>query len=215
MPTHGRLRESPGQGPKVPVLGVLAPATGDWLAGAGPTQSVPAEARALGQAIMVAGTLLERRIVDRQSEALMHGEGTTGARVFPDRFVWGTATAAYQIEGAVAEDGRTPSIWDTFSHTPGKVLAGDTGDVAADHYHRYIADVALMAELGVSSYRFSASWSRVIPTGAGPVNPKGIDFYARLIDELLARGITPALTLYHWDLPQELQDSGGWTARDT
>jgi beta-glucosidase len=136
-------------------------------------------------------------------------------QIFPDHFVWGTATAAYQIEGAVAEDGRTPSIWDTFSHTPGKVLGGDTGDVAADHYHRYAADVALMAELGVSGYRFSTSWSRVIPTGAGPVNPKGIDFYSRLIDELLAHDIAPALTLYHWDLPQELQDSGGWTARDT
>jgi beta-glucosidase len=134
---------------------------------------------------------------------------------FPDRFVWGTATAAYQIEGAAKEDGRTPSIWDTFSHTPGRVLGGDTGDVAADHYHRFAADVALMAELGVSGYRFSASWSRVIPTGAGPVNGKGIDFYSRLVDELLAHGITPALTLYHWDLPQELQDSGGWTSRDT
>jgi beta-glucosidase len=135
--------------------------------------------------------------------------------VFPDRFVWGTATAAYQIEGAAAQDGRTPSIWDTFSHTPGKVLDGDTGDVAADHYHRYVADVALMAELGVSGYRFSTSWSRVIPTGTGPVSGKGIDFYSRLIDELLAHNIKPALTLYHWDLPQELQDAGGWTARDT
>ncbi|HEY0869466.1 MAG TPA: GH1 family beta-glucosidase [Acidothermaceae bacterium] len=134
---------------------------------------------------------------------------------FPSRFVWGTATAAYQIEGAASEGGRTPSIWDTFSHTPGRVLGGETGDVAADHYHRFAADVALMAELGVSGYRFSTSWSRVIPTGAGPVNGKGIDFYSRLVDELLAHGITPALTLYHWDLPQELQDFGGWTARDT
>jgi beta-glucosidase len=137
------------------------------------------------------------------------------ARTFPDGFVWGTATAAYQIEGAVDIDGRTPSIWDTFSHTPGKVHAGDTGDLAADHYHRYVGDVALMAELGLSSYRFSTSWSRVIPTGAGPVNPKGVDFYSRLVDELLVHGIKPALTLYHWDLPQELQDAGGWTARDT
>jgi beta-glucosidase len=134
---------------------------------------------------------------------------------FPERFVWGTATASYQIEGAVAEGGRTPSIWDTFSHTPGKVFGGDTGDVAADHYHRYRDDVALMSELGVNSYRFSVSWSRVIPTGVGSLNPEGVDFYSRLVDELLERGITPALTLYHWDLPQELQDAGGWTSRDT
>jgi beta-glucosidase len=119
---------------------------------------------------------------------------------FPDGFVWGTATAAYQIEGAVAQDGRTASIWDTFSHTPGKVLGGDTGDVAADHYHRYAADVALMGELGVTAYRFSTSWSRVIPSGAGAVNRKGIDFHSRLVDELLAHGVAPALTLYHWDL---------------
>jgi len=138
-----------------------------------------------------------------------------GLRSFPDAFVWGTATAAYQIEGAAAEDGRTPSIWDTFSHTPGKVFGGDNGDVAADHYHRYRDDVALMARLGVNSYRFSVSWSRVIPTGTGPVNAAGIDFYSRLVDELLMHGIAPALTLYHWDLPQELQDAGGWTNRDT
>ncbi len=134
---------------------------------------------------------------------------------FPDRFVWGAATSSYQIEGAVAEDGRTPSIWDTFSHTPGKVAGGDNGDVAADHYHRYAEDVRLMADLGLAGYRFSVSWSRVIPTGRGPVNSAGIDFYARLVDELLAHGIEPALTLYHWDLPQELQDAGGWTNRDT
>jgi beta-glucosidase len=134
---------------------------------------------------------------------------------FPEGFVWGAATASYQIEGAAAEDGRTPSIWDTFSHTPGKVLAGDTGDVATDHYHRYAADVDLMAELGLKSYRFSVSWTRVIPTGSGPVNAKGLDFYSRLVDRLLAKGISPALTLYHWDLPQEMQDAGGWTSRDT
>ena len=135
--------------------------------------------------------------------------------VFPERFVWGTATAAYQIEGAAAEGGRTPSIWDTFSHTPGNVWHDDNGDVAADHYHRFADDVALMAELGVNAYRFSVSWSRVISTGIGPLNREGVDFYARLIDTLLEHGITPALTLYHWDLPQELQDAGGWTARDT
>src|SRR5664279_5493552 len=146
-------------------------------------------------------------------QAKEHAEPMT--RTFPVTFTWGSATAAYQIEGAVAEDGRTPSIWDTFSHTPGKVLAGDTGDVATDHYHRSDADVDLMADLGVSSYRFSVSWSRVIPNGSGPVNPKGMDFYSRLVDRLLAKGISPAVTLYHWDLPQELQDAGGWTSRDT
>jgi beta-glucosidase len=138
-----------------------------------------------------------------------------GGLTFPSRFVWGTATASYQIEGAVAEGGRTPSIWDTFSHTPGKVFEGDNGDVAADHYHRYREDVALMSELGVNSYRFSVSWSRVIPTGVGSLNREGVDFYSRLVDELLEHGISPALTLYHWDLPQELQDAGGWTSRDT
>ncbi|HWF41932.1 MAG TPA: GH1 family beta-glucosidase [Acidothermaceae bacterium] len=140
---------------------------------------------------------------------------TLGGLAFPERFVWGTATAAYQIEGAATEGGRTPSIWDTFSHTPGKVFEGDTGDVAADHYHRYRDDVALMASLGVNAYRFSVSWSRVIPSGVGPLNQAGVDFYRRLVDELLEQGIEPALTLYHWDLPQELQDAGGWTARDT
>ncbi|MFD7018046.1 GH1 family beta-glucosidase [Streptomyces sp. NPDC059928] len=134
---------------------------------------------------------------------------------FPPGFLWGAATSAYQIEGAVREDGRTPSIWDTFSHTPGKVADGDTGDVAVDHYHRWREDVALMAELGVTSYRFSVSWSRVQPTGRGPAVQLGLDFYRRLVDELLDHGIAPALTLYHWDLPQELEDAGGWPARDT
>jgi beta-glucosidase len=135
--------------------------------------------------------------------------------VFPPSFVWGAATAAYQIEGAAAEDGRTPSMWDVFAHTPGKVANGDTGDVAADHYHRYRDDVALMADLGIAAYRFSVSWPRVIPGGIGAVNPKGIDFYSRLVDELLAAGIAPTLTLYHWDLPAELHDAGGWLNRDT
>ena len=133
---------------------------------------------------------------------------------FPDGFLWGTATAAYQIEGAAAVDGRGPSIWDTFSHRPGTVENGDTGDVACDHYHRYAGDVALMAELGLNAYRFSISWPRVIPTGTGAVNPAGIAFYDRLVDALLARGITPFVTLYHWDLPQALQDRGGWGSRD-
>ncbi|HET8969496.1 MAG TPA: GH1 family beta-glucosidase [Candidatus Nanopelagicales bacterium] len=134
---------------------------------------------------------------------------------FPAGFRWGAATAAYQVEGAASEDGRTPSIWDTFSHTPGMVLGGDTGDVAADHYHRYREDVALMADLGLATYRFSVSWPRIVPGGRGPVNAKGLDFYSRLIDELLARQIAPVLTMYHWDLPQELEDAGGWGNRDT
>ena len=136
------------------------------------------------------------------------------ARPVPADFVLGAATAAYQIEGAAHEDGRRDSIWDTFSHTPGAVVDGDTGDVACDHYHRYAADVALMASLGLQSYRFSTSWARVCPDG-GPVNAAGLDFYERLVDELLGAGIAPWLTLYHWDLPQALEDRGGWTARDT
>ena len=138
---------------------------------------------------------------------------------FPPGFVWGTATASYQIEGAVAEGGRTPSIWDTFSHTPGKVLGADTGDLADDHYHRFAEDVAIMRTLGLTSYRFSIAWPRVTPqvtpAALGPVNAAGIDFYSRLVDELLAAGITPAATLYHWDLPQALEDAGGWTSRAT
>lgn len=131
-------------------------------------------------------------------------------RRFPSGFRWGMATSAYQIEGAVAEDGRTPSIWDTFSHTPGKIERGDTGDVAADHYHRYRQDVALFADLGVDVYSFSISWSRLIPDGQGEVNPAGVAFYRGLCEELIAAGIAPAATLYHWDLPQALQDQGGW-----
>ncbi|WP_112466642.1 GH1 family beta-glucosidase [Streptomyces triticisoli] len=134
---------------------------------------------------------------------------------FPPAFLWGAATSAYQIEGAVREDGRTPSIWDTFSHTPGKTAGGDTGDIAVDHYHRYRDDVALMADLGLNAYRFSVSWSRVQPIGRGPAVQVGLDFYRRLVDELLSHGIKPAITLYHWDLPQELEDAGGWPERDT
>jgi beta-glucosidase len=128
-------------------------------------------------------------------------------------FVWGAATASYQIEGAADEDGREPSIWDTYSHTPGRVLNGDTGDEAADHYHRWPEDVAAMAELGLHAYRFSISWPRVFP--GGRINPKGVDFYSRLVDALLERGIAPVATLYHWDLPQVLEDAGGWPERDT
>ncbi|MFG3345941.1 GH1 family beta-glucosidase [Streptomyces sp. NPDC048018] len=139
----------------------------------------------------------------------------TAVRRFPSGFLWGAATAAYQIEGAAAEDGRTPSIWDTFSHTPGKVFQGHTGDIAVDHYHRFREDVRLMSELGLNAYRFSVSWSRVQPTGRGPAVQQGLDFYRRLVDELLEAGIEPALTLYHWDLPQELEDAGGWPERAT
>ncbi len=134
---------------------------------------------------------------------------------FPPGFVWGAATSAYQIEGATKEGGRGPSIWDTFCRQPGKVFEGHTGDIAADHYHRFAEDVKLMAELGISHYRFSIAWPRIIPAGTGPVNPAGIDFYRRLVDALLEHGISPLATLYHWDLPQPLQDRGGWANRLT
>ncbi len=135
--------------------------------------------------------------------------------MFPKDFIWGAATASYQIEGAWNEDGKGESIWDRFSHTEGRIQDGTTGDVACDHYHRYKEDVALMKELGLKSYRFSVSWPRIFPDGKGQVNQKGLDFYSRLVDELLAAGITPAPTLYHWDLPQALQDEGGWASRGT
>jgi beta-glucosidase len=134
---------------------------------------------------------------------------------FPKDFLFGAATSAYQIEGAVQEDGRGPSIWDVFSHTPGKVAAGDTGDVACDHYHRYREDIALMREMGLDSYRFSISWPRLFPNGGGKLNQPGLDFYQRLVEELLRHDIVPMATLYHWDLPQALQDKGGWLNRDT
>ena len=136
------------------------------------------------------------------------------AQRFPGGFRWGFAASAYQIEGAVTEDGRGASIWDTFSHTPGRTANGDTGDVACDHYHRYRDDVAMMAELGAKAYRFSVSWPRIFPTGSGAPNHKGIDFYRRLVDELVAAGIEPTLNLFHWDLPQALQDKGGFASRD-
>lgn len=133
---------------------------------------------------------------------------------FPKGFMWGTATAAYQVEGAAAEDGRGPSVWDKFSKAPGKVFEGHTGDVACDHYHRYKEDVALLKQLGVRSYRMSISWSRVLPEGRGTVNEKGLDFYARLFDELGKAGIEPNVTLFHWDFPQALEAQGGWRNRD-
>jgi len=132
---------------------------------------------------------------------------------FPEDFMWGAATAAYQIEGAVREDGRGASIWDTFSRGAGNIADGDTGDVACDHYHRWCQDIRLMRGLNLAAYRFSVAWSRIFPQGRGRVNHKGLDFYSRLVDGLLEAGITPFLTLYHWDLPQALQDKGGWLRR--
>ncbi|MGN9804403.1 GH1 family beta-glucosidase [Micromonospora sp. L32] len=134
---------------------------------------------------------------------------------FPAGFRWGVSTSAYQIEGGADADGRGPSIWDTFAHTPGRIADGSTGDVACDHYHRHGEDVALMAGLGVSAYRFSMAWPRVQPGGTGAANPAGLDFYDRLVDDLLAAGIDPVATLFHWDLPQPLEDAGGWLNRDT
>jgi len=134
---------------------------------------------------------------------------------FPADFLWGVSTSAYQIEGAWNEEGKGPSIWDTFTHTPGHVVNHDTGDVACDHYHRWRADVDLLHDLGVQAYRFSVSWPRILPAGRGQVNQAGLDFYDRLVDALLEKGLQPFLTLYHWDLPQALQDRGGWPARET
>ena len=134
---------------------------------------------------------------------------------FPSDFLWGVATSAYQIEGAVTEDGRGPTIWDEFSHTPGRTRGGDTGDVAADHYHRLHPDVALMGDIGVNAYRFSIAWSRLLPDGVGRVEPRGVAFYRELCEALHAAGITPVATLYHWDLPAVLQGRGGWGERDS
>jgi len=134
---------------------------------------------------------------------------------FPPEFLWGAATASYQIEGARNEDGKGESIWDRFVHTLGKIKGGDTGDVACDHYHRWAEDIRLMKELGLKAYRFSISWPRIFPLGQGKVNSVGLDFYSRLVDGLLQAGIIPFVTLYHWDLPQALQDEGGWAVRST
>jgi len=140
---------------------------------------------------------------------------TAGAPAFPSDFVWGTATASYQVEGAVAEDGRGESIWDRFSAHPGNVWNGDTGAVACDTYHRYAEDIGLMRLLGIGAFRLSVAWPRIMPEGHGHVNQAGLDFYDRLVDELLANGVDPYVTLYHWDLPQVLEDQGGWPARET
>ena len=136
-------------------------------------------------------------------------------RAFPDGFLWGVATSAYQIEGSPDADGKGPSIWDTFTHLPGRIDGGGTGDVACDHYRRWRRDLDLLGELGVGAYRFSIAWPRLFPTGRGPVERRGLDHYSRLVDALLERGIEPIVTLYHWDLPQALEDEGGWLARDT
>src|SRR5262249_12695548 len=151
-----------------------------------------------------------------QGQATQTNFAQYSAPRFPDGFYWGVATASYQIEGAWNEDGKGPSIWDTFAHIPGKIKNGDTGDVAIDHYHRYKEDVQVMKDIGVNAYRFSVSWPRIFPQGTSTLNSKGIDFYDRLVDELRAAGIEPFATLYHWDLPQALQDKyGGWQSAET
>ncbi len=164
-----------------------------------------------------AGMVLAGQSPEAADAALLRPQpvGTTDAAAFPANFWWGAATAAYQVEGAAAEDGRKPSVWDTFSHAPGHTANGDTGDVACDHYHRFEDDVKLMAELGIKHYRFSIAWPRVIPEGRGAVNEKGLDFYRRLTDALLKHGITPHATLFHWDSPQALEDRyGSWRSRE-
>ena len=150
-------------------------------------------------------------LLDGQTAPTSSGTSLT----FPEHFLWGSATASYQVEGAVHEDGRGTTIWDTFSHISGKTHNGDTGDVADDFYHLYSHDIQLMKEMGLKSFRFSVAWSRIFPNGTGAVNAKGLDFYQRLVDALLEAGIQPFCTLYHWDLPQTLQDKGGWESRDT
>lgn len=146
---------------------------------------------------------------------MSHASRNHRFRDFPKGFLWGAATAAYQIEGAWNADGKGLSIWDVFAHTPGRIARGETGNVACDHYHRWQDDIRLMANLGLNAYRFSIAWSRILPDGRGRVNQRGLDFYSRLVDSLLARNIQPLVTLYHWDLPQAIQDAGGWLNRRT
>lgn len=171
--------------------------------------------RRLGRLAGVFAAGLAAPARSQQSKSAVQG-GPHAPGSFPQGFVWGTATSSYQVEGAAQEDGRGPSIWDNFSHTPGKIGDGGNGDVACDHYHRYKEDVGLIKELGARAYRFSIAWSRVFPEGTGAPNPKGLDFYDRLVDELLKNDVTSYATLYHWDLPQALQDrGGGWQSSET
>jgi len=166
--------------------------------------------RDLAKVATAGGLLSSGTVAVAQSVAETKSMGASATQ-FPSGFYWGVATAAYQIEGSPDADGKGKSIWDTYAHTPGKVKNGETGDVANDHYRRYKEDVALMKDMGAKAYRFSIAWPRIFPNGYGEPNPKGLDFYSRLVDELLPAGIEPFATLYHWDLPQALQDKyGGW-----
>ena len=154
--------------------------------------------------------------VDRARSGQTPANQPSTGRTFPKGFYWGVGTSSYQIEGAWNEDGKAPSIWDTYTHKPGNIKNNDTGDVANDHYHRYKEDVALMKGIGTNAYRFSIAWPRIFPEGSGKANPKGLDFYSRLVEELKAAGIEPFATLYHWDLPQTLQDKyRGWQSKET
>jgi len=173
--------------------------------------SLQVNRRELGKLLGVSAVAASLPVV--ASAAVLEGKG--GERSFPAGFVWGSATASYQVEGAVKEGGRGPSIWDTFSHTAGKTHNGDNGDVADDFYHRYREDIGLMKGLGLKGCRFSVSWTRIFPGGVGPANQEGVDFYKRMVDTLLEHGIEPYCTLFHWDLPQALQDKGGWENKDT
>lgn len=159
--------------------------------------------------LLAAGATL---VADR---SLRSGAAAAEEAAFPQDFLWGASTSSYQVEGAVEADGRGKSIWDVFSHTPGRVKNGDTGDVACDHYHRWREDIALLARGNFAAYRFSVAWPRILPSGSGTIEPRGLDFYDRLVDGLLANGIAPWLCLYHWDLPQAVQEQGGWLSRDT
>ena len=174
----------------------------------------------LSQSLALAGSAAFSRYARAFPHALIPEGGTampaidvSGAR-FPANFMWGSATASYQVEGAWQEDGKGPSIWDTFAHTVGKVKGSDTGDVACDSYHRYKEDIAIMKRLNLKSARFSIAWTRIQPTGTGAVNQKGLDFYRRYVDALLEAGLRPMCTVFHWDLPQALEDQGGWPNRD-
>lgn len=179
-----------------------------------PSDSPPLSRRGfLGASTVALGSMALARAAAAAQKPARPGKADAGDP-FPKDFQWGVATAAYQIEGAAAEDGRGPSVWDVFSHKEGKTFEGHTGDVACDHYHRFKDDVALMKTLGVKSYRFSISWPRVLPKGVGAANQKGLDFYDRLLDALHAASITPVCTLFHWDTPQALEDKGGWRNRE-